>query len=72
MIKGYCQSNLDDFKTYTEWPERFVAVPRIGDYVQKTGSPFKLKVCSITHRIYNPSNEPYNEPYIIVELTKSY
>lgn len=61
MIKGRCFTNLDGFG-YADWPELFVAVPRVGEWVE---SGYKrLRVVSVTHSIRN------NEPFITVELHK--
>jgi len=72
MIKGYCKSNVDRFRG-KKWPERFVAVPRIGDQV-KSPSGLIAKVYSITHFQeglnfgYEPIALYEGEPFIIIEL----
>ena len=68
MIRGYCRTNLDDFKTAT-WPEQFVAVPLIGQYVEGKGSGPKcperprLKVVQVTHMLDNKG-----APIVEIEL----
>ena len=65
MIKGYCRTNLDDYKM-DDWPEVFVEVPRIGEYVRAKDDMYKeLKVVQITHTVNDD-----NEPIIIVELNR--
>ena len=65
MIKGYCRTNLDDYKM-DDWPEVFVEVPRIGEYVRAKEDMYKeLKVVQITHTVNDD-----NEPIIIVELNR--
>jgi len=72
MIKGYCKSNIDDFKC-KKWPEAFVAVPRIGDQI-KSPSGLVARVYSITHfqeglnHGYEPITLYSGEPFIIVEI----
>ena len=64
-IKGYCRTNLDDYKM-DDWPEVFVEVPRIGEYVRAKDDMYKeLKVVQITHTVNDD-----NEPIIIVELNR--
>ena len=74
MIEGYCRTNLDDYKK-EEWPEIFVAVPRIGEYVKsKTGKI--LKVCGITYysilekNVTTYKSELESLPRIEVELNQ--
>lgn len=71
MIRGYCRTNLDDYRR-EEWPKEFVAVPRIGDYVQSTSSLNSLKVVTITHKMIkcpDPMNGRTSAyPGIVVEL----
>jgi len=72
MIKGYCRSNIDEFKG-GKWPERFVAVPEIGDFI-KGPVGMILKVCSIIHcqeglgSYYELITLDSGEPFIIIEL----
>lgn len=47
-VFGYCRTNLDGYER-CEWPERFVAVPRIGERVQCKTTECSLKVVGITH-----------------------
>jgi len=64
-IKGYCTTNLDDYKRFN-WPENFVSVPIVGERVQAKGTMFKeLKVVRIVH-----CEDSNNEPIIIIELNK--
>jgi len=45
-----CTTNLDDCKR-EQWPESFVCIPRVGDFVQaKSGTV--LKVITVTHKIF--------------------
>lgn len=63
MIKATCFTNIDEFKT-TEWPTAFVALLRVGDFVEGKGGPGmgrpKLRICAVTHRM--------DEPALLVEL----
>jgi len=74
MIKGYCKSNVDDFKC-EKWSKAFVAVPRIGDQI-KSSSGLVAKVCSITHcqkgarSFYKPIALYEGEPFIIIKLER--
>ena len=66
-IRGMCWTNLDDFKRY-QWPESFVAVPRVGERVQGSvpDRPIlrpTLKVAGVTHCC-----DEKGRPYISVEL----
>jgi hypothetical protein len=68
MIRGYCFTNLDEFRG-VEWPERFVAVPRVGECVQGKrvngpgpGTMPVLKVVRVTHQWKD------GQPCIEVEL----
>lgn len=47
MIRGYCHTNLDEYKG-ERWPEEFVAVPRIGENVESESGK-TLRVVGITH-----------------------
>lgn len=54
MIAGSCFTNLDDFSD-VRWPEKFAAVPRVGERVEGSrrrsgmdASP-SLKVVAVTH-----------------------
>jgi len=49
MIIGRCHTNLDKFKS-AKWPDKFVAVPRVGEKVQAEGRE-NLYVIRITHLI---------------------
>ena len=66
-IRGYCRTNIDDFKRYT-WPRDFVAVPRVGEYVQGEGprpvTTPTLRVVGVTHCVDEDG------PYISVELNR--
>lgn len=51
MIKGYCRTNLDGYER-VQWPEEFVAVPRVGERVRGRLSVHEyrdLKVIEVTH-----------------------
>lgn len=61
-INGYCKTNLDDYKR-EDWPTKFVAVPRVGDWVESKGGKI-LAVVKVTHRMVA------GEPSIAVELHK--
>ncbi len=65
-IKGFCHSNIGWAKQ-TEWPREFVAVPRIGEYVESTCGQRELKVIRVIHRQRPQVDE---EPYITIELNK--
>ena len=62
-INGHCKTNLDDYEVFVK---KFYRVPNIGERVacRYKGYSTDLKVCQITHTVYD------NEPYIIVELHK--
>lgn len=63
-ITGYCFTNLDDYRQ-VKWPNRFVAVPRVGECVESMDKGCYLKVGRVTHAV-NSSG-----PYIRVELHKT-
>ena len=63
MIKGYCETNLDDFKK-KKWPDKFVAVPRKGEFVAAEDGT-TLMVIRVEHFILHYA--PF-EPAIIVRL----
>lgn len=76
MIKGRCRSNKDSFReSSAQWPEMFVAVPRIGEFIANENG-LMMRVMSITHKvrnvrgIFNPSGpiESYKEAYVEIEL----
>jgi hypothetical protein len=71
MVKAICKTNLDEFKQEV-WPEEFVAVPNIGDWVQaKSGRV--LHVVKIMHTImyaHSLEGDDRSYPYIEVELSK--
>ena len=73
MINGYCTTNLESFRM-SKWPEKFVAVPNKGDFVQDSeGLP--LRVLYVIHAVVKRDSmscvpgEP-GEPYIIVHIGK--
>ena len=68
MVKGFCFTNLDEFKR-CEWPVVFVAIPHVGDYV-KASDEHVLRVVAITHGQRACKVAPFYEPYIRVELHK--
>lgn len=72
-IKGYCHTNLDDCKKY-QWPNKFVAVPQKGDFIESACKGRVLKAHDIKHCQATLNNGIYDikpgEPYIVVELNK--
>jgi len=62
MIAGVVTTNEDDLKRMI-WPVVFVAVPRIGDFIQSTGGRRIGKVVTITHCI-NDIDLPYVRIYV--------
>lgn len=68
MIKGYCRTNIDDWKGET-WPTEFVAVPRVGECVRAKSGKY-LKVVRVTHYIEyeNHASKSALYPAIEVEL----
>lgn len=67
-IRAHCHTNLDDFKR-CEWPDEFLAVPRVGDYVEAADGK-RLRVCAITHLVIPPGRLGKPGPCIRVELHK--
>jgi hypothetical protein len=73
MIKATCFTNIDGYK-HDEWPDRFVAVPREGEWVQsKSGKT--LTVVKVAHGMRAStglddvrSRSGALKPYIRVEL----
>jgi hypothetical protein len=50
-----CHTNIDRWK-HTAWPNEFVAIPLVGDYVEGIGPGDyrpRLKVHSVTHTVTN-------------------
>ena len=73
MIKGHCSTNIDRGK-HERWPEKFVAVPSIGDRVEAR-SGASLKVVGITHTMVDIRDDHdghiiCSEPGIRVELNR--
>lgn len=73
MIKGICRSNVDEFRT-GNWPELFVEVPKVGDYVANSNG-LTMKVTSVTHKVRNKIEAKERmqielEPYVEIELWK--
>lgn len=68
MIRGYCHTNLDEYKR-EEWPKEFVAVPRVGESVRSERMR-ELYVCKVVHFICHAFSG--DEPQIAVELTGRY
>ncbi len=64
MIEGCCFTNLDDYQ-HCIWPNKFVAVPRVGDLMEADNGRL-LKVVSVTHTQRYRSDGPE----IKVELWK--
>lgn len=67
MISGQCRTNLDGYASEF-WPERFVAIPEIGQMVEAKSGRI-LKVCSVTHCIRWGNRD--ETPFVLVELTNS-
>ena len=76
MIRATCVSNRDEFRSSGGWPEIFVDLPRIGDYVEN-GNGLRMKVFSITHKTrmvftegkFGTSGQA-KEPYVEIYLEK--
>lgn len=70
MIKGWCHTNLDEYK-FEKWPELFVSVPNVGDVV-KAESGKELKVVRVIHTTIKKSGaipmESIIVPKIVLEL----
>jgi hypothetical protein len=67
MIKAICHTNLDSCKFET-FPGVFVAVPRVGDYVEGCNGR-KLQVVQVTHCAKRTDSNGFDwEPYIEIEL----
>jgi len=62
IINGKVITNLDDYKK-EKWPYEFVAVPKIGSYIESKSKKI-LRVLSITHCVL----KPYNEPCVKIEV----
>lgn len=69
-IPGRCFTNLDEFQN-VEWPEEFVAVPRVGERVRgRRGAQLpELYVVAVAHAVGRRDliGGPLG-PYIVVEL----
>lgn len=52
MIEAACRTNLDDYQR-EKWPTEFVALPRLGDWVEAE-SGVRLRVVGVTHRMDRP------------------
>lgn len=63
FINAICRTNLDGYDC--SMITKFVALPRIGDYVSVSQSKYavKLKIVQITH-----CQTPDGDPYILIEL----
>lgn len=66
MVNAMCKTSLDKYKT-EEWPDKFVAVPSVGDWVESKSGKV-LSVINITH--YMRKTEHGLIPAIEVELNK--
>ena len=65
-----CCTNIDKWK-YTAWPNEFVAIPRVGDYVEGIGPGDyrpRLKVHSVAHTVDSKSYMGNSAALIILEL----
>jgi hypothetical protein len=73
MIKGYCRTNLDGYE-HVIWPEEFIVVPRLGDYVEGElgGERRRLQVVRVTHLFVHEfaGSSAHRVPGIEVELHK--
>jgi hypothetical protein len=67
----FCHTNLDEYQK-EEWPDRFLRVPLLGEYVRaKSGK--QLKVVRIVHGIYRykgVDNRDYSNSAVWLELHK--
>ena len=78
-IKVYCTSSTIDASDEAEWPKRFVAVPRVGEYIQALNGGFGivdrvLYGCTRTNDgkpIKWPKGAGYDEAYAIVYLDET-
>jgi hypothetical protein len=66
MIRATCFTNLDDYRR-SEWPNKFLEVPRVGDYVADDRGR-RLRVISITHKMIKDLNTEQMVPSIFIEL----
>ena len=79
-IKVHCTSlNLFSDQPEAEWPKRFVAIPRVGEYVQALNGGFGI----VDRVLYGctrsddgkpikwPEGAGYDENYAIVYLTET-
>lgn len=70
MIKAVCFTNLDEYQR-AEWPEHFVALPRVGDWVEARSDcnnrRYRLRIGAITHMERRGDTASW-ESYIMVEL----
>jgi hypothetical protein len=70
MIKGYCFTNLDDYKK-EDWPDKFCIEPQI-DHKVRSKSGIVLYIAVITHCIADCDlymmNIKKDEPYLRIEL----
>ena len=65
IIHGRCHTNLDEWRG-AKWPTKFVALPRVGDYVRGEQGDYRpwLRVVTVTHEWHN------GEPTVLVDLHK--
>ena len=76
MIRGKCHTSIDEFRS-VKWPENFVAVPRIGEFVEDE-SGRRLRVYSVAHKerrrkqsvVVVDGTRSFFEPFIYIELTR--
>ena len=66
MIEGRCISNADEAKGKI-FPKMFVAVPRVGEYVESSCG-YRMKVASICYKVISIDGD--YTPVVIVELTR--
>lgn len=69
MVEGYCKAP----KEYAEvkWPDKFVEVPRVGDYVRSMDEKLTLKVKAVTHigvGVLNNGGYRNSNPVVEIDL----
>lgn len=68
MYRKYvCRTNLDSHKM-DEWPEDFVGMPQVGQWVKSAGGRI-LKIVSITH-CCQTDLDGIKRPLVVIELHK--
>jgi hypothetical protein len=63
MVNGYCVTHFGGSKSCydTDFPDKFVALPRIGDYIQGKvdGNSCVFRVKSVSHCCTDKDKAPY-------------